>query len=99
MWKELSEFAKSRGWKLQQVFARKPATWPQPIGAAVSRGSSEGDGLHNLTAKALKLSPETQPFPKTDWGVPKISAMTDAQKAQFLDMVGHSGNSNILMSP
>jgi len=62
--------------------------WPPGIGEALSTGSSEGGGLHNLTAKQLKLSPEVKDLPQTEWGVPIISKMTDDEKSRFLELLG-----------
>ena len=45
-------------------------------------------GLHNLTAKRLKPSPELMDLPKTEWGVPVVSKMTDEQKDYFLKLLG-----------
>jgi len=62
--------------------------WPPGIGEALSVGASEGGGLHNLTAKRLQHSPELEDLPKTAWGVPILSKMTDEQKARFIKLLG-----------
>jgi hypothetical protein len=64
--------------------------WPPGVGESLSIDVAEGKGLHNLTAKALKHSPELLALPRTSWGVPDIERMTDAQKADFLQMLGVS---------
>ena len=48
----------------------------------------KGKGLHNLTALALKHSPEMLALPRTDWGVPDVARMDDKQRATFLAMLG-----------
>jgi len=62
--------------------------WPPGIGEALSVDAENGGGLHNLTAKRLKPSPELADLPKTEWGVPVVSQMTDEQKTYFLKLLG-----------
>jgi hypothetical protein len=63
--------------------------WPPGIGEALSVDVANGGGLHNLTAKRLKHSPELAEFPKTKWGVPIVSEMSEEQKARFLALLGY----------
>jgi hypothetical protein len=63
--------------------------WPPGIGEALSAGHAEGGGLHNMTAKHLKHSPELIDLPKTQWGVPILSRMTEKQKTEFLKLIGY----------
>lgn len=58
--------------------------WPKPVIAALSVGSEEGAGLHNIAASLQAPSPEFAELPTTELGVPVFSRMTDAQKADFL---------------
>lgn len=62
--------------------------WPPGVGEALSVDTPEGKGLHNLTAKALKHSPELLALPRTSWGVPDISRMSEPQKADFMKLLG-----------
>jgi len=62
--------------------------WPPGVGEALSVDTAEGKGLHNLTALALKHSPEMLALPRTSWGVPDIASMKDAQKADFMKLLG-----------
>lgn len=62
--------------------------WPPGIGEALSVDVDKGKGLHNLTALALKHSPEMLALPRTDWGVPDVARMDDRQRAAFLGMLG-----------
>ena len=43
----------------------------------------DGEGLHNITARRLKHSPELTDFPHTEYGVPIFIKMTDEEKTQF----------------
>ena len=63
--------------------------WPPGIGEALSVDVKNGGGLHNLTAKRLMHSPELAEFPKTKWGVPIVSEMSDEQKARFVALLGY----------
>jgi len=63
------------------------AVWPPSIVAALSKGSEEGGGLHNIAAGMQIASPEFADFPATDLGVPIFSKMTDGQKAFFLKLL------------
>lgn len=58
------------------------------IGEALSVDVDKGMGLHNLTAKALKHSPEVLARPQSSWGVPDVSRMNDQQRRNFLQMLG-----------
>jgi len=62
--------------------------WPPGIGEALSAGAKEGGGLHNLTAKKLKRSPELDDLPETKYRVPIFSKMTDEQKERFIKLIG-----------
>lgn len=62
--------------------------WPPGIGEALAAGAREGGGLHNLTAKRLRPSPELEDLPKTEFGVPSFTKMTDEQKARFARLLG-----------
>lgn len=62
--------------------------WPQPIIAALSVGSEEGAGLHNIAATLQKSSPEFAGMPTTELLVPVFSRMSDAQKVEFLALCG-----------
>jgi hypothetical protein len=63
--------------------------WPPGVGEALSVDVKNGGGLHNLTAKRLMHSPELAEFPKTKWGVPIVSEMSDEQKARFVALLGY----------
>jgi hypothetical protein len=63
--------------------------WPPGVGEALSVDVKNGGGLHNLTAKRLMHSPELAEFPKTGWGVPIVSEMSDEQKARFVALLGY----------
>ena len=62
--------------------------WPQEIVDALSKGSEEGGGLHNIAASLQARSPEFEHFPTTAMGVPDFARMTDDQKNRFLDLIG-----------
>jgi len=62
--------------------------WPPGIGEALSVDSENGGGLHNITAKRLKRSPELDDLPETESWVPIFSKMTDEQKSRFLKLIG-----------
>ncbi len=62
--------------------------WPPGVGEALSVDVAQGMGLHNLTAKALKQSPELLALPRTSWGVPDVARMDDVQKADFAELLG-----------
>ena len=62
--------------------------WPKPIVVALSAGTEEGAGLHNIAASLQRPSPEFADLPTTDLGVPVFSRMTDLQKADFLALCG-----------
>jgi hypothetical protein len=63
--------------------------WPPGVGEALSVDVKNGGGLHNLTAKRLMHSPELADFPKTKWGVPIVSEMSEEQKARFVVLLGY----------
>lgn len=58
--------------------------WPQPIIDALVEGVEDGAGLHNIAASLQSSSPEFAELPTTDLGVPDLSRMSDAQKAEFV---------------
>jgi|TARA_Y100000310_G_scaffold154786_1_gene154307 hypothetical protein len=62
--------------------------WPPGVGEALSVDTAEGKGLHNLTARALKHSPELLALPQSSWGVPDVAKMNDAQKSDFMKLLG-----------
>jgi hypothetical protein len=66
------------------------SVWPPSIVEALSKGSEEGGGLHNIAANLQIASPEFEELPATEMGVPIFSKMTEAQKAGFLDLLGLS---------
>ncbi len=62
------------------IFKSKPI-FPPAIGEALM--GVGGEGLHNITARRLKHSPELKDFPHTEYGVPILAKMTDKQKTRF----------------
>ncbi len=60
--------------------------FPPQIGKALM--GSNGEGLHNITARRLKHSPELTDFPHTVYGVPILTKMTDEEKARFYKLLG-----------
>ncbi|MHA1991676.1 MAG: hypothetical protein ACW98A_11975 [Candidatus Hodarchaeales archaeon] len=66
-------------------FKSKPV-WPPGIGEALV--GVGGEGLHNITARRLKHSPEVKDFPQTEYGVPILIKMTDEEKARFYKLLG-----------
>ena len=62
--------------------------WPPGIGESLSVDADKGGGLHNLTAKRLKHSPEVKDLPMTENGVPIFTKMTDEQKERFIKLLG-----------
>ena len=64
--------------------------WPPEIVAALSKGSEEGGGLHNIAAGLQMSSPEFDDLPATELGVPIFSKMIEAQKTRFLKLLGLS---------
>ena len=62
------------------------AIWPPGIGEALV--GVGGEGLHNITARRIKHSPELKDFPHTEFGVPILSKMTDEEKARFYELLG-----------
>ncbi len=67
------------------LFKGKPI-WPPGIGEALM--GIKGEGLHNVTARRLKHSPELIDFPHTEYGVPILTKMTAEQKTQFYKLLG-----------
>ena len=61
--------------------------WPPSIVVALSKGSEEGGGLHNVAASLQMPSPEFADLPATELGVPVFSKMTDDQKTFFLNLL------------
>ncbi len=66
-------------------FKSKPV-WPPGIGEALV--GIGGEGLHNITARRLKHSPEVKDFPQTEYGVPILTEMTEEQKTRFYKLLG-----------
>ncbi len=62
------------------MFKSEPI-FPSRIGKSLM--GIDGEGLHNITARRIKLSPELTDFPHTDFGVPIFSEMTDEEKTRF----------------
>jgi len=62
--------------------------WPPGIGEALAAGAERGGGLHNLTARRIRPSPELEDLPVTELGVPIFSQMTEEQKARFIRLLG-----------
>jgi len=60
--------------------------WPPGIGEALV--GIDGEGLHNITARRLKHSPEVKDFPHTEFGVPILTKMTDEEKERFYKLLG-----------
>ncbi len=60
--------------------------WPPGIGEALM--GIDGEGLHNITARRLKHSPEVSDFPHTEFGVPILAEMTEEQKTRFYKLLG-----------
>ena len=64
--------------------------WPDPIAAALSVGSEEGAGWHNIGACLQIPSIEFEHIPTTELGVPLFSRMSEEQKAGFIRLCGLS---------
>jgi hypothetical protein len=62
--------------------------WPPGIGESLKVEEENGYGLHNITAKHMKPSPELADLPMSEWGFPLVSKMTDEQRACFLKLLG-----------
>ena len=62
------------------------SVWPPGIGEALV--GIKGEGLHNITARRLKHSPEVKDFPRTEYGVPILTKMTDEEKTRFYKLLG-----------
>ncbi len=67
-----------------KLFEGKPI-WPPGIGEALM--GVDGEGLHNITARRIKHSPELKDFPQTGYGVPILTKMTDEEKARFFKLL------------
>ena len=67
------------------TFRSKPV-WPPGIGEALV--GIDGEGLHNITARRLMLSPEVKDLPQTEYGVPILTKMTDEEKERFYKLLG-----------
>ena len=67
------------------IFKIKPI-WPPGIGEALV--GVGGEGLHNITARRLKHSPELNDFPHTEYGVPILNKMTGEEKKRFYKLLG-----------
>jgi len=67
------------------IFKSEPI-FPPAIGEALM--GVGGEGLHNITAKRLKHSPELKDFPHTEYGVPILAKMTDKEKTRFYRLLG-----------
>ena len=65
-------------------FKSKPV-WPPGIGEALV--GIDGEGLHNITARRLKHSPEVKDFPHTEYGVPIFTEMTGEQKTRLYELL------------
>ena len=70
--------------KNANIFKSKPI-WPPGIGEALM--GIDGEGLHNVTARRLKHSPELEDFPYTEYGVPILAKMTEEQKTRFYKLL------------
>ncbi len=66
------------------IFKSKPL-FPPVIGEALM--GIGGEGLHNITARRLRHSPELKDFPQTEYGVPILTKMTDEEKARFYKLL------------
>lgn len=87
MFREIAQYVGSPN-PLGLKRGNKPAVWPREIAEALSQGSEEGGGLHNIAARLQSPSPEFADLPTTDMGVPNFSAMTIGQKKFFLELCG-----------
>ena len=70
--------------KNANIFKSKPI-WPPGIGEALM--GIGGEGIHNITARRLKHSPELKDFPHTEYGVPILAKMTEEQKSHFYKLL------------
>lgn len=89
MFREIAEFVGTTN-PLGLKRGNRPVSWPKEIAEALSHGSEEGSGLHNIAARLQSPSPEFADLPTTDMGVPNFSAMTTNQKRSFLALCGLS---------
>ena len=89
MFREIAEYMDTAN-PLGLKRGSKPPFWPREVAEALSQGSEEGGGLHNIAARLQSPSPEFADLPTTDMGVPNFSAMTTEQKRYFLDLCGVS---------
>jgi len=60
--------------------------FPPAIGEALM--GIDGEGLHNITARRIKHSPELVDFPHTEFGVPIFNKMKDEKKIRFSKLLG-----------
>ncbi len=65
-----------------------PIYWPDTVSKPLMAGSEEGNGLHNIAAAMQSASPEFADLPVTEMLVPDFDRMTDAQKTDFLKLLG-----------
>ncbi len=71
----------------EQPYAEKQPSemyWPEAVSGPLMAGAEEGNGLHNIAATMQAQSPEFVDYPVTEMRVPDFSAMTEAQKQDFL---------------
>jgi len=71
--------------KNTNIFKNEPI-FPPAIGITLT--GIDGEGLHNITARRLKHSPELIDFPHTKYGVPILTKMTDDEKKRFYKLLG-----------
>ena len=69
----------------KNIYLSKPL-WPPGIGESLM--GVDGEGLHNITARRLKHSPEVKNFPHTEFGVPILTKMTEEEKKRFISLLG-----------
>lgn len=66
----------------------RQAFWPKEVAEALSQGSEDGGGLHNIAALLQSPSPEFAELPTSDMGVPDFNSMSTQQKRTFLAHCG-----------
>ncbi len=62
--------------------------WPDTVSGPLMAGSEEGNGLHNIAAAMQTPSPEFAELPVTEMLVPDFDRMTDAQREDFIRLLG-----------
>ena len=62
--------------------------WPATVSGPLMAGSEEGNGLHNIAAAMQTPSPEFAELPVTEMLVPDFDRMTDAQREDFIRLLG-----------